>query len=43
MTAAEVQFLKAEAGLRGWAGAGDTQSNSFAKCRDDGKTASVEI
>ncbi len=27
MTAAEVYFLKAEAGLRGWAGAGDPQSN----------------
>ncbi|HEY0176622.1 MAG TPA: SusD/RagB family nutrient-binding outer membrane lipoprotein [Pedobacter sp.] len=27
MTAAEVYFLKAEAALRGWAGAGDAQSN----------------
>lgn len=27
MTAAEVWFLKAEAGLRGWAGAGDPQTN----------------
>lgn len=27
MTAAEVWFLKAEAALRGWAGAGDVQSN----------------
>ncbi len=27
MTAAEVYFLKAEAALRGWAGAGDMQSN----------------
>ena len=27
MTTAEVFFLKAEAGLRGWAGAGDVQSN----------------
>src|SRR6185312_9458223 len=26
-TAAEVAFLKAEAGLRGWAGAGDPQAN----------------
>lgn len=27
MTAAEVYFLKAEAGLRGWSGAGDAQAN----------------
>ena len=27
MTAAEVYFLKAEAGLRGWSGAGDPQTN----------------
>ncbi len=27
MTAAEVYFLKAEAGLRGWSGAGDVQNN----------------
>lgn len=27
MTTAEVAFLKAEAGLRGWAGAGDAQAN----------------